>query len=291
MDFIKKRKSTAAYTGLFLVAILWGLAFVAVKSALDVVPPVYLVAIRFSIAAFAMMVLFPRKYTKESLIHGVIVGICLFLAYLTQTVGCRYTTAGKNAFLTALYIMIVPIVNWIITKKRPGIKIFVAVCIAFFGIGLISLNQEAGVNFGDVLSIVCGIMFALQIALLDHFLEKDDVAVLTSIQLAVTAILSWICAPFIDGILDISVIGKEAWGSILYLGFVSSLLCNLLQTLCQKYTKPENAALIMSCEALFGALGSVIFLHEVMSSKTLLGCGLMMVAIVIAQVKIDKKQK
>lgn len=285
------KKSTLAYCGLFAVAIFWGLAFVAVKSALDTVPPVYLIAIRFSIAALGMMIFFPgqfKKMNRKSVLHGIVVGICLFLAYFTQTIGCQYTTAGKNAFLTALYIMVVPLVNWVLTKKRPSLRLFVAVFIAFIGIGFISLDNDLSINIGDLLTIICGVLFALQIAFLDLYLEKDDVVVMTTLELTVTGLLGWITAPFIDGGFSFGIITKEAWGSLLYLGFISSLLCNLMQTLCQKYTKPGNAALIMSCESLFGALGSAIFLHEVMEVKSIFGCGLMMVAILIAQLKIQK---
>lgn len=285
------KKSTLAYCGLFAVAIFWGLAFVAVKSALDTVPPVYLIAIRFSIAALGMMIFFPgqfKKMNRKSVLHGIVVGICLFLAYFTQTIGCQYTTAGKNAFLTALYIMVVPLVNWVLTKKRPSLRLFVAVFIAFIGIGFISLDNDFSINIGDLLTIICGVLFALQIAFLDLYLEKDDVVVMTTLELTVTGLLGWITAPFIDGGFSFGIITKEAWGSLLYLGFISSLLCNLMQTLCQKYTKPGNAALIMSCESLFGALGSAVFLHEVMEVKSIFGCGLMMVAILIAQLKIQK---
>ena len=292
MSLSNSKKSTWAYCGLFVVAILWGLAFVAVKSALDTVPPVYLIAIRFSIAAIAMMIIFPKQFKKmnrSNILHGIIVGVFLFLAYLSQTIGLQFTTAGKNAFLTALYIMIVPLVNWALTKKRPALRLFVAIVIALVGIGLISLDADFSINIGDLLTIVCGVLFALQIAFLDFYLEKDDVAVMTTMELLVTGVLGWICAPFIDGGFSFSAISTEAIWSLLYLGFISSLLCNFLQTLCQKYTKPGNAALIMSCESLFGALGSVIFLHEVMSGKTLLGCALMMGAIVIAQFRVNGK--
>lgn len=291
MKMSDSKKSTLAYCGLFVVAIMWGMAFVAVKSALDIVPPVYLIAIRFSIAAAAMMILFPgqfRKMNRSNILHGIIVGIFLFLAYLTQTVGCQYTTAGKNAFLTALYIMIVPFVNWGLTKKRPTVRLFVAVVVALAGIGFISLDADLSINIGDLLTIVCGLLFALQIGFLDYYLEKDDVAVMTTIELLVTGVFGWICAPFMDGAFSFSIITPDAWGSLLYLGFISSLLCNFLQTLCQKYTNPGNAALIMSCEALFGALGSVIFLHEVMQNRTVFGCILMVVAILIAQFKTGK---
>lgn len=287
---MNNKKVIWAYVGFVIMAMIWGSAFAVVKSTLDYVPPVYMIALRFTIAAVGCMVIFPRKYKKQEVIHGIFIGFALFFAYLAQTIGCNYTTAGKNAFLTALYIIIVPFIHWVLIKKRPELKVFIAAIIALIGIGLISLNGDMNVNIGDVLTIICGFLFALQISLIDKYVKDDDPMVLTSMQLVVCAIMGWLLAPFIDGEFPDGVMTKaNVWFGILFLAILSTLVCQVIQNVCQKYTKPESAALIMSSEAVFGALSSVIFLGEVMSGKVLLGCGFMVFAIVLAQVEFKKK--
>ena len=290
----EKSKSIFSYIGLFAVAMIWGLAFTAVKASLDYVPPIYLIALRFTIAAVGMIIIFWPKLkglNKSNIKHGIILGIILFLSYLVQTIGCKYTTAGKNAFLTALYIIVVPFVHYIISRKRPGIKVFIAAVIALTGVGLISLQGDLSINMGDVLSILCGILFGIQIAYLDDCVETDDPVILTMFEMAVSGILGWCVAPFAEGAFPVEAVRTDVVLSVLYLGLMSSLLANLLQAVFQKYTKPENAALIMSTESLFGALGSFLILGELMSTKTIIGCVLMMAAIVISQVTFKSEER
>lgn len=289
---MKNKKQMLSYIGLVIVAMIWGSAFAVVKSTLDYVPPVYMIALRFTIAAIICMCIFPRKFTVNELKHGSLIGLFLFLAYVAQTIGCNYTTAGKNAFLTPLYIIIVPFIHWIMVKQRPRIKIFIAAIIAMVGIGFISLNGDKGINIGDILTIICSFLFAMQIALVDKYVEHDDPMSLTSMQLATCAIGGWILGPVIDGRFPSEVMNKgQVWFGILFLALLSTMLCQVLQTVCQKYTNPEPASLIMSSEALFGALSSMIFLHEVMSVKVIFGCVLMLIANVLSQVEFKKKNK
>ena len=289
-------KSLWSYIGLLVVAMIWGGAFVVVKNTLVIVQPSYLVAIRFSIAFVAMLAVFGSRLKgmrKSTFVHGLIVGGCLFAAYLIQTIGCNYTTAGKNAFLTAIYIIIVPFIHWILKKQKPENRLFAAAVIGLVGIGFISLDERLSMGIGDILTIICGFFFAMQIAFQDEYVEKDDPVVICLIEMFVCGAGGWICAPFIDGRLNTEGLlsGPTIFG-ILFLGLVCSLICQLLQSVCQKYTKPESASLIMSMESLFGALSSMIFLHERMTGRVIAGCILMMIAILLSQldpVSITKK--
>ena len=287
------KKAFYSYIGLFFVAMLWGLAFTVVKSSLDYVPPTYFVAIRFTVASIAISIIFAKKFkcfNKQNVLHGALIGVFLFFAYFTQTIGCNYTTAGKNAFLTALYVIVVPFLHWLITKKRPSYRLFIAAILAIVGIGLISLGNDMSIGKGELLSIACGVLFGCQIAYIDKYSETDDVMVLTMMQTYVSAILGWIFAPFTDGAINADAFkSTSVWLGILYIGIVSTLICNILQNVCQKYTKPENASLIMSTESVFGVLGSIIFLGEAPSVRMWIGCAIMMVAIVLAQLKTKEK--
>lgn len=290
-----RSKTVWSYIGLFGVAMIWGFAFVVVKESLDHVPPTYMIAFRYTIAFLGMLIIcIPRlkKINRRTLLHGIIPGVFLFVAYVVQTIGCKYTTAGKNAFLTALYIIMVPFLNWIFRKERPKIKIFIAAVLALVGIGLISLNNDFSIGFGDLMTILCALFFSLQIIALDIFVKNDDPVIICMIEMAVCAVLGWGIAPLTDGAFPSQAIGMPSiWAGMLFLGILSTMVCQLLQSVCQKYTKPEKASLIMSMESLFGALGSIIFLGEVFTVKVLCGCILMVIAIVLAQMRFSKNGK
>ena len=277
--------------GLILVTIIWGVAFVVVKNALDVIPAVYLVALRFTVATLGLCIVFaPRfaKLNKETLLHGVGIGIVLFLAYVFQTIGCKYTTAGKNAFLTTIYVILVPFINWILTKKRPDGYSLVAAIMSVVGIGLLSLRGDLSMNIGDVLTLICGLGFALQIVFIARWSQDDDPILLAIIQIGVTAVCSWIFAPFIDGKLSFEMIkNPEVIRGVLFLAIFSTMICFLLQNICQKYLRPSTAALLMSFESVFGVLSGVIFLHEAMDLKSIIGCCLMFLAVVTSETKFS----
>ena len=291
----KKIVTFAAAAGLILVTIIWGAAFAVVKNSLDYVPPIYMMAFRFTIAGIVMSLVFIKKLIrikKEELIHGVGIGVFLFLAYAFQTIGCNYTTAGKNAFLTTIYVILVPFLNWILIKRRPDVFSVVAAVLSITGIGLLSLDGDLTMNKGDVLTLICGFCYALQIIFIAQWSQNDDPVLLAILQIIVAALLSWITAPFIDGDMNWSVLGSsDVILSMLYLGLLSTMVAFALQTVCQKYLAPSLAALLMSFEAVFGALSGVIFLGEIIPPRGIVGCALMFFAIVLSETKFSFLRK
>ncbi|HOO27429.1 MAG TPA: DMT family transporter [Lachnospiraceae bacterium] len=288
----KKREVLAGF-GLLLIAFIWGFAFVVVKNSLDYIPAVYMLAFRFTIAGVALAVVFFKKLKKLNrylLLHGGILGLLLFTAYLFQTIGCKYTTAGKNAFLTTIYVILVPFFHWIISKKRPDAYCMSAAVLAVIGIGLLSLQGDLTVNIGDILTIVCGIFYALHVIFIDRYTKADDPVILAVLQVVFAALFSWLTAPFIDGGFPQEAFRIDIVIGMLYLGVFSTMIGFLLQTVCQKYTHPSTSALLMSTEAVFGALCAAIFLREVMSGRMITGCLLMFAAIVLAETKPGRKE-
>jgi len=214
--------------------------------------------------------------------------VFLFLAYAFQTIGCNYTTAGKNAFLTTIYVILVPFLNWILIKRRPDVFSVVAAVLSITGIGLLSLDGDLTMNKGDVLTLICGFCYALQIIFIAQWSQNDDPVLLAILQIIVAALLSWITAPFIDGDMNWSVLGSsDVILSMLYLGLLSTMVAFALQTVCQKYLAPSLAALLMSFEAVFGALSGVIFLGEIIPPRGIVGCALMFFAIVLSETKFS----
>ncbi|MCR4658015.1 MAG: DMT family transporter [Lachnospiraceae bacterium] len=293
MAVSKRRAEYLSYAGFLSIAIVWGVAFVIVKNSLDYIPPVYLLALRFTIAG-GLLFLFTIRRTfeairnnREILIHGLIIGVILYLSYLAQTIGLVYTTAGKNAFLTAVYVVMVPFVHWIRVKKRPEKLCFIAAFIAIAGIGLITLDGDMTVNRGDLLTLLCGVLFSLQIEYIGKYSRIEDPIVISMLMMATAAVVSWITAPFFDGPVSNIVFNRESVGGLLYLAVLSTMVCFVIQSVCQRYVKSSVAAIIMSAEAVFGAVSSAVILGERMSAKVIAGCVLLFAAIILAQLDTE----
>ena len=286
----KRSTQVFASLGLLLTAAVWGFAFVVVKDSLDYVGSVYMVAIRFSIAAIGLAIIFCKrlkKIDKKHLLMGGVTGLFLFLAYLVQTIGCSYTTAGKNAFLTTIYVILIPLISWPLYKKRPHWHVFVAAGLSLTGIGLLALGGDdiSGINIGDILTLLCGLFFALHILWTEKCNKEGcDTIIITMLQFAFAAFFGWILAPFMDGAFPIVAIQTpKVVLSMLYLGLFSSMICFSLQNIGLKYVQSSLASLFLSFESVFGVLFSTIFLHETLTLKMAVGCVLIFSAIVIAE--------
>lgn len=293
----KKLIGILASGGLILTAAIWGFAFVVVKDSVDTIPPVYMVSIRYTIAAVLLgFVLIPqfKKLNRYYWIHGAVTGLMLALGYITQTIGCKYTTAGKNAFLTTIYVILIPLISWPLNKKRPHFVVFLSAVMALVGIGLLALRNEGGVlgfNIGDILTLICGLFYALHIIFTAKFSQDKNPVILTWIQFIVAAVFSWAVSPLIDGSFSVALLkSSRVIFSMLYLGIFSSLVAFLLQNICLKYMESSLASLFLSLESVFGVIFSAIFLRERMTLVMIIGCVLIFAAITIADQFHAKKQ-
>ena len=293
----KKLIGILASGGLILTAAIWGFAFVVVKDSVDTIPPVYMVSIRYTIAAVLLgFVLIPqfKKLNRYYWIHGAVTGLMLALGYITQTIGCKYTTAGKNAFLTTIYVILIPLISWPLNKKRPHFVVFLSAVMALVGIGLLALRNEGGVlgfNVGDILTLICGLFYALHIIFTAKFSQDKNPVILTWIQFIVAAVFSWSVSPLIDGSFSVALLkSSRVIFSMLYLGIFSSLVAFLLQNICLKYMESSLASLFLSLESVFGVIFSTIFLRERMTLVMIFGCVLIFAAITIADQFHENKQ-
>ncbi len=288
----KERKNILwpANAGMAFTALIWGFAFVVVKDSVDAVPPVYMLAFRFTIAFAGLSLVFCRKLsgiTKSDLFCGSFLGFWLFISYFFQTVGIQYTTAGKNAFLTTIYVVIVPFLHWGINKKKPDRYCVAAAFLAVAGIGLLSLRGDLTVNIGDLLTLVCGFGYAFHMIYIDKYTETHDPVLLTILQIGTAALISWAAAPFADGGFPEAVFAWKHLSGMLYLGLGSTLVAFLLQNVCQKYTTPTSASLFLSLESVFGVLFSMLFLGEYLTARMTAGCVLIFTAIIMAETKFS----
>lgn len=276
---------------LLFVAFVWGGGFVAVKDALNTVTPMALMSIRFVLAAVILYVFLHKwigKISKEDFKKGSVVGVILYLAFAAQTFGLQYTTASKQGFLTATYVVMVPLIYWALYRKRPSSKAFIGSLVTIIGIALISLNRDLTFNIGDGLTLLCAVLFAGHIISIEYFAKGMSVFKLAFLQIAVAAVLFVITALLTEPIpTDLT---PRAWWAIIYLAVFSTFACFTIQTIAQKYTSSSHVSILLSLESVFAALLGVILLGEVMTPLMLVGCALIFGAILLVELNFEKKR-
>lgn len=276
-------KKYLAIGGLVLVTIIWGGGFVASDMALESLRPLQIMAIRFFLAAVLMGLISIKslkKIEKEELKAGMLMGTALFVGFALQIIALQYTTPSKNAFLTALNVVIVPFIAFIILKKKIGIKGIAGAAMAVVGVGLLSLDKNFTLGFGDGLTLICAVGFAFQIFLTSEYVKKYRAVVLNFVQMLTAFVLS-AAGMLIFGETTFEVTAK-GWMSVLYLGIISTTICYLLQTASQKYVDETKAAIILSMESVFGTLFSILILHEVITPRMVIGCIVILIAVIIS---------
>lgn len=276
-------KKYLAIGGLVLVTIIWGGGFVASDMALESLQPLQIMTIRFFLAT-VLMGLISNKSLKgmkrDEIKAGVQMGVALFVGFALQIIALQYTTPSKNAFLTALNVVMVPFIAFIILKKKIGAKGILGAVLAVIGVGLLSLNADFSLGFGDGLTIIGAVGFAFQIFFTSEFVKKYRATVLNFVQMATAFILSAVFM-VVSGQTELAVTSK-GWLSVLYLGVISTTICYLLQTASQKYVDETKAAIILSMESVFGTLFSILILHEIITFRMVVGCVVILVAVIIS---------
>ena len=284
---------------LFLAASIWGVAFVAQSVGMDYMGPFTFNGIRFLMGSAVLfpLVYFRRKKDKEkkkkraglkiTLTGGICCGLALGTAALLQQFGIMYTTVGKAGFITAFYIVIVPVLG-IFLRKRIGWKVWIAVVIALFGLYFLCITEHFTVGKGDILIFVCALIFSLHILVIDRFSPKVDGVKMSCIQFFVCGIASM---PFMF-VLETPRLGAmlEGWMPLMYAGVLSCGVAYTLQIIGQKNVNPAVASLILSLESCFSVLAGWIVLGERLSRREFAGCVLMFVAIILAQLPEKERQ-
>lgn len=275
--------------GLILVSIVWGGGYVATQFALDGgLTPLQIITMRFFLAAVFINVIFFKhikaNIDKKALKSGIMLGTFLFVAFTLQTIGLMHTTPSKNAFITSANVVIVPFIGLLIYRRKLDKFGVISSFIALVGIGILSLDSDFSINYGDMLTLLCAFGFAFHIFFTSEFVKNSSPIVLTAIQFTVAFVLSAIVQ-----------VGSGQWGfvaepkgylGIFFLAVFSTSICFFLQTVCQKVVDGTKAAIILSTEAVFGTIFSVIVLHELLTAKLIAGSILIFVAIITAETKL-----
>lgn len=294
------RKQFKGIIFLLLATIIWGSAFVSQSVGMDHIGPFTFQAVRCLLAVMGLIPVilitdhfkndgknFIKRWLDPKLWKaGLLCGIPLFLACNLQQIGLVDTDAGKSGFLTAMYIVIVPVIG-IFLKKKPTIMVPISVTLAVAGLYFLSCVGVTQINIGDLLTLGCALMFAVQIIFIDLFANNTDALRLNAIQALVCAVLSAGVMVFTEqpnwqGIADCAV-------PLAHAGFLSMGAAYAFQILGQQNLEPTAASLIMSLESVFAVIFGMLLLHETMTGWEILGCVLVFSAVVLSQIPIKSK--
>ena len=309
---------------LLLTAMIWGTAFVAQRVGMDSIEPITFNAARMWLAAVAIgsaafltrrnrqkgqapnnaekqitadgaagAVTGPRDPAQDRRRNTIIGGICcgtfLTAASLFQQMGIVYTTAGKAGFITALYMLFVPILSFILFKKKNTWLVWTGVLIGVIGMYLLCITDDFSLTYGDMLVCICALLFSCHILCCDHFVRLGNPLFISAIQFTTVAVISSVAAFIAEEPSWQKVISAAI--PILYCGIVSGGIGYTLQMIAQKYTDPTIASLLMSLESVFAVIAGALLLGERMTARELAGCIIMFAAIVLVQIPLPSRRR
>lgn len=301
-----KNKELGSAALLFLAAFIWGVAFVAQSVGMDYVGPFTFNGCRFLIGGlvltpFALVrekkhvmsngyqsltVKEQKKHKKTTLVGGLCCGVAICVASSFQQAGMLYTSVGKAGFITALYIVLVPVMG-IFLKKKVAPIVWFSVVLAAIGFYFLCITESFSINYGDMLLFVCAICFTFHILIIDYFAPKADGVALSCIQFWFSGIVCMGIAILKEAPDFVAIF--QAAIPILYAGVMSCGVAYTLQIIGQKHMKPTVASLILSLESVISVLAGWVILHEVLTGRQLLGCILVFGAVILAQLPVKSE--
>lgn len=284
-DLHEMKKSMIAKTALFFTAVLWGSTFTIGKLASEVFSASFIIALRFLIASLALLIAaYPQRkqLDRKYLIDGFWMGLTIFCSYFLQVTGLTLDTSpGKSAFLSTTYSVMVPFIHWLVTKDRPKAHHILCVFLCLSGVGILSLSGGWGMSAGDILTVISGLPYAINIVISSIVCRNRNALLLTTIELWVVTILAWIFV-FAGNALPTS-LPLNAVGGIIYMGLLATALCLYLQSYGLKYAEPAIGGMLLSLESVFGVIFSVVIYHERVTFRMLIGFAVIFLAILLSQ--------
>lgn len=275
---------------LFSAAFIWGSSFFIMKDALDALPVQYLLAIRFTVGAVLLGLVCWRRWricTRDYLWRGAVIGAFLYLAYSIQTYGLALTTPSKNAFLTAVYCVLVPFLYWALAGIRPDRYNVAAAVLCVAGVGLVSLSGDLTVTGGDALTLLCAVFYALHIVAVAKVSPEKDIYLLTVFQFAFAGLYAWIGGALTETFPAGALTRPEVLLPLAYLGVMATTVALLFQNVGQVWSDPASASVILSLESVFGVLCSVLFGGDRVTARMLAGFALIFVAVLCSETKLS----
>lgn len=290
-----------------LTALIWGTAFVFQRVGMESIEPITFNAARMALATIATgLVAFltqrkgqnssenrtaveQRQYKRNTIIGGICCGCFLSLGSILQQMGLVYTTAGKAGFITAMYMLLVPIIGFVFFKKKNTWLVWLSVLLGVVGMYFLCISGKLRLSYGDALVCICAVFFSCHILCCDHFARRGNPIWISAIQFATVTVISFVAAMIAEEPSVAKLVSATI--PIIYCGIVSGGIGYTLQIVAQKYTDPTIASLLMSMESVFAVIAGAILLHEHMSIRELSGCVIMFAAIVLIQIPLPKGRR
>jgi drug/metabolite transporter (DMT)-like permease len=290
---MKISKTIQADLSLIAITFVWGSTFTIVKQSLDYVSPILFVAMRFWLATGLTLCFMPeqlRGISARSLFRGLVLSAVLMGGFIFQTLGLRSTSPSHSAFITSLSVLLVPLLGFLLYHQRPAPQIIAGVALATAGLFLLLVNMgDLRILPGDVLSLICALLFGFQILFLGRFVSKTDFRQLQLMQMAGSAVFCSILAPLLENTFVV-------WNSrlVLYLlitGILATAVAFYVQARAQRLTTPNRAALIFSLEPFFAALFAYWILNQKLSGKEWLGGAMVLAGIMISELQFSRRRE
>lgn len=270
--------------GLLIVAAAWGSSFPLTKALLERMTAVNFLAVRFSLAALLMLIVFlpaTRRLSRRAVGRGVWLGLAYGVAQLLQTVGLQYTPASISGFITGMYVVLTPLCAAVLLRSRIGGRVWLGAGIATVGLAVLGLNGLS-IGVGEAITLTSALIYAVHIVGLSAWSNASEALGLATVQVSMTAVVSIAAALFFDGGISLPATGFD-WLAILYMAIISGAVAMIVQSWAQAHLAPSRAAITMSTEPVWAALFSILFLHEPLSWRMAFGGGLMLAAMVIVE--------
>lgn len=277
---------------LFAVVVIWGYTFVAIKNALTGITPFNFITARFIIAFAILVLLFRRRLhllDRRVLIHGIIIGVFLFLAYALQTAGLIYTSASNAGFITGFSVVLVPLLSAILFRYRPSAPVVTGIIFAVAGLAMMMYTPGSKLNIGDLMVLLCTVAIAFHILAVGYYTQTGDSVLLTVVQIGVVAALSSICAVIFEKPVIPS--GRAVWSAIIVCSLFATLFAYLVQNIMQRFTSPVHTALIFSGEPVFAGLFGYILLGERLGLLSIAGCLMILSGMVVSEFSGHSRSK
>ena len=269
---------------LLLVTIVWGSGYVVSDILLEHMSAFQLLTGRFGLTFLLLMLVYWKKIKtikKTTIKRGAILGALLYAAFALQTVGLLFTTPSKNAFLTQMSVVFVPLISYFMLRRQAEIKTQIGIVVSIVGVGFMSLSGFGPVNIGDILSLLCAMFFALQFIFVEKYTKEEDTSSLMITQMGAASILSFVVNLFTDDFYLGGNATANMW--LIYLALFGTLISYGIQTIAQRNVSASEASLVLSLESFWGMIFSVWILNEVISQREFIGAGLILLGVVISE--------
>lgn len=273
-----------AELALLLTTVIWGSTFIIIRNTLEGVGPFTLLALRFLVGFAALFVLFYGRMRNISFVDvraGVLLGTLFFAGNALQTSGLQYTTASVSGFITALSVVMVPPIAFLVLRQQPTRGAIIGVCLATVGLALLSLTDDLTLGYGDLLTLGCAVVFAMHIVFTARYAVRTEPTVMVAVQLGLSALASLVFAGATEAIAW--PLSSDVLLVALYLGLLPTAFCFVIQVYGQRRTSAARTALIFTAEPVFAALFAFLVAGEMLGARGLVGCVFILAGVLVAE--------